>query len=343
VTFSGVRGIGLDYGTGGIKCLRLAPDGRREALAFSGPDANNAATAWLLAASAGDPDATIVLPSGFGVPLRPVQALGEQDLFEMTCRREDPAGSGLGAFLAPLRATRLPAYLIPAVKGLPTVPRHRKANRIDLGTADKLCAAALVIWRLAGGEGSRLPAVDALVLELGAGFKAWVVVAGGRIVEGIGGTAGTPGPRGRGALDGEVAYLAPPCSKADIYGGGTADLDAAFGGGLGEAALWEGVEREAAMLTRFFGIERIVASGRRRAEAIARLAARGYRVESLAADPDLARLDRGADGVEAALGAALLADGLAGGRAAPLVAHLGLRDATDRVLDYLWMGTTSCP
>ncbi len=374
----GVRGIGVDYGTGGIKAVRLAPGGPPEVRLFpagaaetgrtrgaDGGDAPGAAgeaeapcaagaaggpapggpckaaTAWLESASAADPGAAIVLPSGFGVPLRSVQSLEARDLFEVTLRRHDPAGAGLGAFLAPLRASRLPAYVIPAVKALPTVPRHRKANRVDMGTADKLCAAALAVWRLAGGDAARLPAVDALLLELGAGFKAWLVVAGGQIVDGIGATAGTLGPVARGALDGELAYLHPPDSKADIYRGGAADLDAAFGGALGTAALWEGTLREAAMLTRFFGIERILTSGRRRAEAAARLAAAGYRAESLEADADLARLDGpsaagGPVGLEGALGAALLADGLAGGRAAPLVAHLGLREATDRVLDYVW-------
>lgn len=44
---------------------------------------------------------------------------------------------------------------------------------------------------------------------------------------------------------------------------------------------------------------------------------------------------------EAALGAVLLADGLAGGRAAPLVAHLRLREASDRALDYVRPGTAA--
>ena len=39
----------------------------------------------------------------------------------------------------------LPLVLLPGVIHLDTVPAHRKVNRIDLGTADKLCAAALGI------------------------------------------------------------------------------------------------------------------------------------------------------------------------------------------------------
>jgi predicted butyrate kinase (DUF1464 family) len=72
-------------------------------------------------------------------------------------------------------------------------------------------------------------------------------------------------------------------------------------------------------------------------------------VRSVGVRDDLSRRLRGVDGVssvellrgfgpsaaQAAHGAALLADGLAGGVAAALVAHLAIRDATGTVLDYL--------
>jgi len=45
----------------------------------------------------------------------------------------------------------------------------------------------------------------------------------------------------------------------------------------------------------------------------------------------------GAVAKHAAQGAALLADGLAGGSAAPLVGALGIREATGTVLDYLYV------
>src|SRR5947207_746677 len=54
----------------------------------------------------------------------------------------------------------------------------------------------------------------------GGAFPAAVAVAGGRIVDGAGGSAGALGFRARGALDGEVAYLAGTVSKALLFRGG---------------------------------------------------------------------------------------------------------------------------
>lgn len=330
-----LRGIGVDYGTGGLRGVALAPGATPAAVAFGGPEAAGEATRWLLEAAARDAGVPVVLPSGFGVPLREAAAIDGRDLFEMTLRSGDPAAAGLGAFLAPLLRRGLRAFAIPAVKQLPTVPPHRKANRVDMGTADKLCSAAAAIWRLAGGDPARLGEVGALLLEVGAGFKAWVAVAEGRVVDGLGGTAGTVGPRARGAFDGELAYLHPPRVKAEVYAGGAADLDARFPG-VGEAALWEGIEREAAMLTRFHGVARIVTAGRRAGDAAARLAARGYEAAPLPPEPGLVPAGPGAPSFEAALGAAILADGLGGGPAAALVDRLRLREATDRVTSYVW-------
>ena len=44
-----------------------------------------------------------------------------------------------------LGASGFPWSTCPASSTSDTVPEHRKVNRVDLGTADKLCAAALGI------------------------------------------------------------------------------------------------------------------------------------------------------------------------------------------------------
>ena len=60
-----------------------------------------------------------------------------------------------------------------------------------------------------------------VMLELGGGFSAAMAVDGGRIVDGLGGSAGPIGARACGALDAEVAYLlGPALSKRTVFSGG---------------------------------------------------------------------------------------------------------------------------
>ena len=62
------------------------------------------------------------------------------------------------------------------------------------------------------------------MLELGGGFSAAVAVDGGRIVDGLGGSAGPIGARACGALDAEVAYLlGGALSKRTVFSGGALD------------------------------------------------------------------------------------------------------------------------
>src|SRR2546430_8667357 len=101
---------------------------------------------------------------------------------------------------------------------------HRKVNRVDMGTADKVCAVALAIVDQARRLGCPLSATSFVLLELGGAFTAAVAVAGGRIVDGAGGSAGALGLRGAGALDGEAAYLAGSVSKDMLFRGGAATV-----------------------------------------------------------------------------------------------------------------------
>lgn len=264
----------------------------------------------------------MVLPSGFGIPVTRIQEVDDRDLFEMTLRRGDPTEKGLGQFLQTLRASDFHAYCIPAVKLLPSVPIHRKVNRIDMGTADKLCAVAYLLHRqLALGES--LEAQHFLSLEVGETFKALIIVQGGRIVDGLGGTAGHIGPRARGAVDGELAYLYS-FDKAKVYSGGAFDTETRFGQ-YGHDAFWEGLEKEIVLYLNYYGLPRILVTGRRKEAVIRRLGTR-YPMEL--------PLEEG-EGFEAALGAAILADGIAGGQLRAVADHLGLRDVRERVLDWV--------
>ena len=87
-----------------------------------------------------------------------------------------------------------------------------------------MCAAALAIDDQS--QRLRVPLTDTsfILLELGGAFTAAIAVAGGRIVDGIGGSCGPIGAKASGALDAEVAVLAGRVTKAMVFGGGVANV-----------------------------------------------------------------------------------------------------------------------
>src|SRR6266545_615462 len=146
-------------------------------------------------------------PSGYGLPLTRVQDATEDDLRLAFLAAPGEAGGigGLAALVRALARSSLPVVLTPGVVHLPTVPAHRKVNRVDMGTAEKVCAVALAIDEQARRLARPLTEVSLVLLELGGAFSAAVAVAGGRIVDGAGGSSGARAgrrggvPRRRGA------------------------------------------------------------------------------------------------------------------------------------------------
>lgn len=279
-------------------------------------------------------------PSGYGLPLISAEACTERDRALMTLVRPDERGGhddrrqgvlGFASLLRALCASALPVVFLPGVLHLPSVPRHRKINRIDMGTADKLCVAALALARRTAQLGVDLAAYSGCIVELGSAFTACLLLFEGRVVDGLGGTSGPFGWGSGGAWDGEAAYLLGPLHKRDLFAGGVgsvADVEA------GKRRLREALLQAVAGLRAVTPFGEIVLSGRL-LESEPDLAAQ---IEhDLGAVATVVRLDGlpGAWVKHAAQGAALLADGLAAGRHAALVAHLGIRDATGSVLDYL--------
>jgi len=270
-------------------------------------------------------------PSGYGLPLTAARDLTDRDLRLAYLAPEGESGGigGLGSLMRALARTTLPVVLTPGVIHLTSVPAHRKVNRVDMGTADKLCSVALAI----DVESQRLSCaprdVSVILVELGGAFTAGVAVQHGRIVDGIGGTAGPIGFRAAGAWDGEVAYLAGALTKSALFEGGVATM--------GETpAAWEayaeGVMKMIASLSVSApGARHIVLSGRNAAAVHRRLVGR----REMADRPSTLLTGFASEAKEGAQGAALIADGLAGGRAAELVDTLGIREASGTVLDHL--------
>ncbi|GAH20560.1 unnamed protein product, partial [marine sediment metagenome] len=164
----------------------------------------------------------IVAPSGFGLPLKNIKDITEKDIFFTLLKfdkKEKDKLIGLGEVLRLIKAEKIPGVIVPGVKHLPTVPRYRKINKIDLGTADKLCTAVTGIRdqmeRLnIGPEKSNF-----IMVEIGYGFTAVLAIENGQIIDGIGGS-NIMGFRACGSLDGELAYLIKHIKKENIYKGG---------------------------------------------------------------------------------------------------------------------------
>ena len=297
------------------------------------------------------PFALVLGPAGYGLPLVPAERVGEHELALMVLvRADEPQGrvgvAGMRTIVHALIAAGLPLVFGPGAIHLPTIPAYRKWNRIDLGTADKVASAALCIADQARRLGVHFAETSFVMLELGGAFSAAVAVNGGRIVDGLGGSAGPIGARACGALDAEAAYLlGAALSKRTVFSGGALDpqgeLDLSEGLEAlrhdprhreGWRALEEGAAKAALALTISAPAPREILIAGRLAEAPGMVEALAARLAHVAP----VRMAAGGAHVKAAAqGAAVLADGLAGGRYAALVERLGVRDASGSALDHL--------
>ena len=295
-------------------------------------------------------------PAGYGLPLVPGERVGERELGLMLLLRSDQAGAraGIGGMRAMIRAligAGLPLVFGPGAIHLPTVPEYRKWNRIDLGTADKVCSAALCIADQADRHGLPYEETYFILLELGGAFSAALAIDRGRIVDGLGGSCAPIGGRSCGALDAEVGYLlGPALSKETVFSGGALDprgeLDLAAPGALetlrgdpghrqGWLALEEGAAKAALAMTVSVPAPREILVAGRLAGAPGLVDALAERLAGVATVSAATGL--GTRAKTAAQGAALLADGLADGRYAPLVEGMRLREASGTALDHLRM------
>ncbi len=288
-------------------------------------------------------------PSGYGLPLVPAADVGERELAEMVLVRPDEARAdagigGMRSLLRSLAASDLPVVFGPGVIHLPTVPRHRKFNRIDIGTADKVCAAACAIVDQSTRRAIPPHQASMILLELGGGFTAVLAVDEGQIVDGMGGSSGPLGMRAAGALDGELAYLlGPVLRKQTLYSGGAldptgeleiTDLEALWSSAE-HAEGWTALIEAAVKAVRALVVSvphphEIVVSGR-----LARLPGLLAALDSCLGDIASVTALRPGRASAAAHGGALLADALTGGPHAALADVLRLREASGSALDHL--------
>ena len=179
-----VRVIGIDPGTKSFDICGLDDD--RVILDISISTRNIAADPGLLSNLILESGADFVIgPSGFGLPVTGIKDIGDRELFLMSLVKEDETKSILGmrASIDHMRKKGLNVYFIPGVIHFPTVPGYRKLNKIDMGTADKLCCAALGIRDQAIRFNIGYKETSFILLEMGFGYTAAIAVLDGKIVE----------------------------------------------------------------------------------------------------------------------------------------------------------------
>jgi predicted butyrate kinase (DUF1464 family) len=346
------RVIGMDPGTIGIDVCGL--DDGRVFLDQSWPTRDALANPSLLLGvlEAAQPLDLVAGPSGYGLPLVAARDLTENDLRLAYLPDEGRTGGimGLRGLMRALARSTVPVLLTPGVVHLASVPPYRKVNRVDMGTADKVCAAALAIVDQARRRGCDERDVSFILVELGGAFTAAIAVDGGRIVDGMGGTSGPLGLAACGGLDGEVAFLAGVVTKQHLFQGGVATIAGALD--ASPEALATPITEKGRLAWHAY-LESVV-------KAVAALAVSTPRPYEVVLSGRLARLQSVCDELgpllgrvidapihrlagfatvskQAAQGAALIADGLAGGRSKPLVETLGLGAASGTVLDHLYV------
>ena len=293
-------------------------------------------------------------PSGYGLPLLPASKVTEKEFFQLVLVRHDddkiPVLEAIKDMVRLVQKTDINMIFIPGVVHLHSVPVWRKHNRIDLGTADKLCCAILGVYDQA--RRLKIPEKETafILVELGYGYPAAVGVENGLVVDGIGGTIGGPGFLTLGGMDGELAYLLRGFSKGTLFQGGV--LSSLDDPTLSPETFAELLQKEDKKAQEAWNavaeglaksVSALQVSVKRPKEIL--LSGRLTRVPALVEDLaermkrfgyPVTRVQRiGDKSKEAAQGAALFADGLAGGPSKTLVETMQLKECSGTVLDWI--------
>ncbi|MFX0197288.1 MAG: DUF1464 family protein [Candidatus Hodarchaeota archaeon] len=293
---------------------------------------------------------TVVVPSGYGLPLKQLSSLTEQDFTLLTLKHPGEGRIlGLSEVLNNLKDVGFPVFVLPGVIHLTTVPTHRKLNRIDMGTPDKVCSVAVALKTLSEQRTLTYDECCFILVEAGSAFTAVIGIQFGKIVDGIGGTEGCMGYRARGGMDGELCYLVKDFQKDSIYRGGFLDIigkmieppliDQKFLENQKHRKGWKGLVEETAKDIISVSLsctpDYVILSGNLAANPIFHTTLQKMTNRSLPIQ--FISLPQFYEVKETALGAAYIADGIKGGENELLVDILELREAFGTCLDYICM------
>ncbi|HLI68137.1 MAG TPA: DUF1464 family protein [Ktedonobacteraceae bacterium] len=299
--------VGVDYAAGS---WRVCCVDQGKLIEFHEFSTVNDLLAWIHGSCPLYPEPTMVLSLDVTAPFSALPALTSEQVDRLLQRyRPLPAFTEVSAVLQILRSISVRSYCAPSVEYLPTVPLHRRLLRPGLGTANEVCAVVALLRHLREQEAS-WPEMSFLYVNAGVGGVCALVIQDGQIVNGIGTLQGTSLPLA-------YRYLA-------MLETAQGEQDDARHEALQKAlheAFWEGLTQELAGLLATHHIEDMVVLGQESARLIERLAD-SYQIYLFP------QASSEHEGYEAALGAALLAEGLElGGSAADVVNHLQIRQA----------------
>jgi len=288
----------------------------------------------------------IIGPSGYGLPVTSIKDVDERKLTLMVPDDKSiPLYDGIRLVIRLMQSEGFPVYFTPGVIHLSTVPAYRKANKVDMGTADKVCCAALAIRGQSELYNIDYSATSFILAEVGYAFNAVIGVEDGKIVDGLGGTSGGPGFITAGSMDAELAVRLGEFPGAVLFSGGA--KDASNKGDLTPEEMakehdkysesWnmllESVLKGiAAMLVAVAEPREILLSGRLTgipeiAEALAARLTRFGKVRRVGQKAKTAKA--------AAEGAYIIGEGLMGGKYKGIVDSLRLTEASGTMLDHI--------
>jgi len=341
-----MRVIGIDPGTGSFDFFGM--DGEKIILDISVPVPDVAQNPRVLVDTVRSvfPLDMIVGPSGYGLPVTQIRDITEGELTLMVPDDKSiPLYDGIRMVIRLMKEEGFPLCFTPGVIHLSTVPAYRKANKMDMGTADKVCCVALAIREQAELCGIGYSETSFVLAEVGYAFNAVIGVEGGKVVDGLGGTSGGPGFITLGSMDSELAVRLGNFPGIVLFSGGAKDASGkddlipeelakehhkypqAWNMLLesiakGVAAMMVAVEkpREILLSGRLSGIPEI-------AEALTTKLSKFGEVRKVGRQANVAK--------EAAEGAYIIGEGLLGGKYKGIVDSLELRGARGTMHDYI--------
>ncbi len=304
-------------------------------------------------------------PSGYGTPIVCNEDIVDPRVFaleillltpssdvEEGVRRGDPGMmvyKALADVVEALWRSEEKVCYIPSVILLPTVPRHRKINKLDMGTADKMAIAVLGVYDQAKRLEISYDDVSFILVEMGFGYNAVIGVENGRIVDGLGGTLTPTGFLTIGPIDAELAVSGRTWSRTDVFHGGVADI-------CGTYSIEEFLKKKDKESVCSDAYESMMESLVKNAKAVNHvvrkpreilISGRLTRYKEIYKDltnrlSEIAHVSKiqGLPGAkiskEAAQGYAIIGEGIAGGVFNSLIKHMKIHEAKGTVLDYVY-------